>query len=371
MDAVLAFGAALVALRLAGELVRRRRFAWAGGLLAYAAAAASLAWGTAHGWDARAFRVYYLAGGLLTAPLLGAGSLLLIGRRWAAPVALVYTGLAAGVVLAMPVHRSFAAGGVPTAGDHLGRLPQAIAIGGNSLGTLAVAGVALLTIRRRPLGNALLLAGVGVAAAGSGLAGTSVVTLFLSSATAGRGPSCVVAGTDTFRREPQVSRKPQATRQSGRAQLVHRVERGHLVRLGERRVVEDRVDEVVDRPAEPHHRLADVHELGGAGAERVHAQQCPVVGGDEQLHDAVAFPEDLSAGELAIVRDADLVRDRVLGQLALGAPDVADLGYRVDPEREERGRGVRLEAERMARGEPPCSAEVDARLGKPITSPTA
>ena len=99
------------------------------------------------------FRVYYLAGGLLTAPLLGAGSLLLTGRRWAAPVALVYTGLAVGVVLAMPVHGSFAAGGVPTAGKHLGWLPQAVAIGGNSLGTLALVGVALLTIRRRPLGN--------------------------------------------------------------------------------------------------------------------------------------------------------------------------------------------------------------------------
>ena len=140
VDAVLAFGAALVALRLAGELARRRRLAWAGGLFAYAAAAAALAWGTAHGWDARSFRVYYLAGGLLTAPLLGAGSLLLTGRRWAAPVALVYTGLAVGVALAMPVHGSFAAEGVPTAGDHLGWLPKAIAIGGNSLGTVAVVG---------------------------------------------------------------------------------------------------------------------------------------------------------------------------------------------------------------------------------------
>ena len=137
MDAVLAFGAALVALRLAGELVRRRRLAWAAGLFAYAAAAAALAWGTAHGWDGRSFRVYYLAGGLLTAPLLGAGSLLLTGRRWAAPVALLYTGLAVGVVLAMPVHGSFASGGVPTAGDHLGWVPKAVAIGGNSLGTLA------------------------------------------------------------------------------------------------------------------------------------------------------------------------------------------------------------------------------------------
>ena len=44
--------------------------------------------------------------------------------------------------------------------------------------------------------------------------------------------------------------------------------------------------------------------------------------------------------------------NRVLGELALGAPDVADLRDRVDPERQERRRGVRLEAERVARGEP-------------------
>jgi hypothetical protein len=37
-----------------------------------------------------------------------------------------------------------------------------------------VVAVALLTFRRRPLGNALILAGVAVAALGSGLAGTGV-----------------------------------------------------------------------------------------------------------------------------------------------------------------------------------------------------
>ena len=44
------------------------------------AASAALAWGTAAGWNEAAFRVYYLFGGLLTAPLLGAGSLLLLGK---------------------------------------------------------------------------------------------------------------------------------------------------------------------------------------------------------------------------------------------------------------------------------------------------
>lgn len=173
MEVLLAFAAAVLALRLAGLLLRRRRVAWGLGLLAYAVASAALAWGAAHGWDATSFRVYYLAGGLLTAPLLGVGSLGLAGRSWAAPVGLVYAGLAAGVALAMPVHGAFA-GGIPAAGDHLGWLPRAVAIAGNSLGTLAVVAVALLTIRRRPLGNVFLLAGVAVAGVGSGLAGNGV-----------------------------------------------------------------------------------------------------------------------------------------------------------------------------------------------------
>ena len=102
MEALLAFGAALLALRLAGRLVALRRkradpqlIAWAAGLAAYAVASAALAWGAASGWSDPVFRVYYLFGGLLTAALLGVGSLLLNGRRWAAPLGLVYTGLRA------------------------------------------------------------------------------------------------------------------------------------------------------------------------------------------------------------------------------------------------------------------------------------
>ena len=114
----MAFAAALLTFRLAGLLGARYRssrrpelLAWAVGLGAYAVAAAAIAWGEAAGWDERAFRVYYAAGALLTAPLLGAGSLLLAGRRRAGPVALVYAGLAVGVALAVPVHGAFAAHG--------------------------------------------------------------------------------------------------------------------------------------------------------------------------------------------------------------------------------------------------------------------
>jgi hypothetical protein len=179
VEALLAFAAALLALRLAGGLVGRWRVrrrpelaAWAASLAAYAVASAALAWGAASGWGGEAFRVYYLFGGLLTAPLLGLGSLLLVGVRWVVPVTLVYCGLAAGVALAEPLAAPVSGTEIPDASEHLDLLPaRLLAILGNSAGTIAVAGIALKTIRRRPLGNTLLLAGVAVAATGSALAG--------------------------------------------------------------------------------------------------------------------------------------------------------------------------------------------------------
>src|SRR6185369_4197770 len=154
MNALLAFGAALLALRLAGLLARRWRAtrrpelaAWACSLGAYSVAAAAIAWGEAAQWDARAFRVYYAAGALLTAPLLGAGSLLLAGVRRAAGAGLVYAGLAIGVAIAMPIHGAFAAHGIPPAQDHLAFLPaRLLAILCNAGGTLVVVVVALRSL---------------------------------------------------------------------------------------------------------------------------------------------------------------------------------------------------------------------------------
>jgi hypothetical protein len=174
VNVLLSFGAALLSLRLAGMLLRARRYAWAAGLVTFAAAAAAMAWGTAHGWDSRVFRVYYLAGALLSAPLLGVGSLQLARRRWASPLGLAWTGFAIGVALAMHVHGSFHGTHVPHAQAHVDVLPRVAAIVGSSLGTLAVLAVAVTTLRRRPLGNALLVAAVGAAAAASALTQTAV-----------------------------------------------------------------------------------------------------------------------------------------------------------------------------------------------------
>jgi hypothetical protein len=174
VDVLLSFAAALVSLRLAGLLARSRHYAWAGGVLSFAVAAAAMAWGAAHSWDARSFRLWYLGGALLSAPLLGVGSLMLWGRRWAAALGLVYTGLAVGIAAAMPVHGTFDSTSVPHAQDHLGALPRVVAIAASSLGTVAVVLVAAATLRRRPLGNALVVCAVGAAAAASALTQTAV-----------------------------------------------------------------------------------------------------------------------------------------------------------------------------------------------------
>jgi hypothetical protein len=179
MNELLALAASLIALRLAGAVEQRWRVrhtpdlaAWAAGLGAYAVACAALAWAAAAGWDDRVFRTYYLFGGLLSAPLLGAGSLARAGVRWAASLALIWLGLAVGVMIAEPLTQPVSGTAIPAAQDHLDWVPaRVLAVVGNAAGTAAIVIVALATFRRRPFNNLLLLLGIGVAAAGSALAG--------------------------------------------------------------------------------------------------------------------------------------------------------------------------------------------------------
>ena len=180
METLIAFFAALLALRLAGILAGRWRSSgkpelawWAAGLAAYALATGALAWGAAAGWDDRVFRLCYLFGGLLTAPLLAVGSLRLLGVSRAAPAGLVFAGVAVGLALATPIEPAVTGSVIPEAQAHLQLVPlRIVAILANVVGTLALVGAALLTLRRQPAATALILAGVALAAAGSTLAGT-------------------------------------------------------------------------------------------------------------------------------------------------------------------------------------------------------
>ncbi|HWL33243.1 MAG TPA: hypothetical protein VNP89_06525 [Gaiellaceae bacterium] len=204
MEAILAFGAALLTFRLAGLLAARWRaqhqpylLAWSAGLAAYALGAAAIAAGAAAGWNEGSFRAYYLFGGLLTAALLGAGSLLLAGVRIAGPIALLYLGLAVGVALAAPLETPVAGSSIPEAQEHLALFPARIlAIVGNVAGSLALIVVAVRGFRRRPVGNALLLAGFATAAAGSALAGLGAAE---TSAFIAAGAGLLYAGTISTR----------------------------------------------------------------------------------------------------------------------------------------------------------------------------
>lgn len=190
MEPLLAFGAALLALRLAAALVGRWRLRqapelalWAASLGAYGLGAAALAWGAAADWNEASFRLYYVAGGMLTAPLLGLGSLALKGRRFAMPLALLYTGLAIGLGVAEPLTQPVGGDTIPEAQEHFDLLPtRVVTIAANVVGTLLAVGVALASIRRRPIGNVLILAGVVAAATGSAVAGLGVAqtSLFIA-----------------------------------------------------------------------------------------------------------------------------------------------------------------------------------------------
>jgi hypothetical protein len=102
---------------------------------------------------------------------------------------LVYAGLAVGVMLSEPLTAQVAGDAIPKAQEHLDYVPARIlAIVANIAGTLVVVLVAILSIRRRPLGMGLILGGVAVAAVGSALAGlgtaqtaafTAVAVVFL------------------------------------------------------------------------------------------------------------------------------------------------------------------------------------------------
>ena len=65
---------------------------------------------------------------------------------------------------------------LPEAQEYLDFLPaRLLALVGNVAGTIALVGVTPATLRRRPVGNSLLLAGFALAAVGSAVSGLGVI----------------------------------------------------------------------------------------------------------------------------------------------------------------------------------------------------
>src|SRR5207248_4289978 len=129
---------------------------WGFGFTLFAMAAASEAVAFRHGWNVALFRVYYLAGGVLTVAYLGAGTawLLLPKRRRDVMLGALLTATAAAIVavLLAPVQAAAlatSAAGQPPPNHVLGGHAFLWAVSLNSVGTLALIGGSLLSIVRR------------------------------------------------------------------------------------------------------------------------------------------------------------------------------------------------------------------------------
>lgn len=151
--------------------------AWTVALAMFAGASAALAVGVSTGWDTGTFRVFYLLGAVLNVPWLALGTVyLLFGRErgdrtrlWL----LVFTGLAAGVVLAAPME-SVSGVEIPVGSDVFGAFPRALAAIGSGVGAVVILGGALWSGYRfardrtpRPADRGRLAAANGLIALGT------------------------------------------------------------------------------------------------------------------------------------------------------------------------------------------------------------
>jgi hypothetical protein len=177
LPGVAAAASAAFAAAVLRQYARRRRphqLAWGIALTMFAVAA-----GVTAGWTPPLFKVYYLFGAVLNVPWLALGTVLLLGRRgvgraYAAGLA-AFTVLSVVLVAAARVIPADLAGLLPEGKEFLPPAVRALAVAGNTVGTLVVVGGALASglalrgrrdLRPRFEGNLLIALGVLLAAGG-------------------------------------------------------------------------------------------------------------------------------------------------------------------------------------------------------------
>jgi hypothetical protein len=223
MAAVFAVVATGVALVFAGQLFRqyaaRRRphaLAWGLSLGLYAVASGCVAAGVLAGWTPAVFGVYWVAGALLTVPLLAAGQLLLMDPRrsvlyWTlaglcAAWAVLFTLMAPFNVAALADAGSGAGAAIPLGREVLGdAMAYRLLTPFNYLFVIVVAGSVWSAVRTRRWGLLLIALGVTVSAAASSMAGDAARTQFfpvlLAAGVALMYGGFVAAGKPSRRRE--------------------------------------------------------------------------------------------------------------------------------------------------------------------------
>src|SRR5690349_20702506 len=127
------------------------------------------------------------------------------------------------------------------------------------------------------------------------------------------------AARETWREDTRAVRL--VRRLTHERELVRGVESRDLVALGQRRVVEDRSEEVIESAAERDHGLSDVNQLRGAAADAVAAEQLAAVLIEQHLEHALFVAANRAARDLLVARDAALVRDLLRGELLFRGAD--------------------------------------------------
>ncbi len=125
--------------------------AWTVALALFAVASGALAVGVSTGWDAGIFRIFFLAGAVLTVPWLALGTVALLlsptAARRTRSVLIFFSGLAVGVVLSAPL-ASVRGTAIPIGRDVFGAAPRALAAMGSGMGAIVIIAGSLISIVR-------------------------------------------------------------------------------------------------------------------------------------------------------------------------------------------------------------------------------
>ena len=203
LTAVLAAAAALIALAFAlmclDRFLNRRQpqeLAWSVAMALFSIGSLALWFGESVGWNALAFRIFFLTGAVLNVAWLALGTLyLLVGRNVGDVVRswlIAASSFAAGVVLFVPLKTPVSGHALPTGRDVFGPFSRGLAAIGSGVPALVIIGGAvwsawrimrgkspsLTSVQRRisspprlALGNTLIAAGTLVLSGSGSLAG--------------------------------------------------------------------------------------------------------------------------------------------------------------------------------------------------------
>jgi len=182
LPAVATVASAAFAVAVLRQYAARRRahqLAWGVGLAMFALASLALTVGVAAGWTPFGFKVYYLFGAMLNVPWLALGTITLLAgplaRRAYLAGLLLFTAASAALLAPAAVAGADLAARLPEGKAFLPVPVRALAVLGNTVGTVVVVGGAvasgLALRRRRELrprfeGNLLIALGVLLAAGG-------------------------------------------------------------------------------------------------------------------------------------------------------------------------------------------------------------